>query len=326
MFYSLIKIFNFVSMQLETYISDLLYRYDCVTVPEFGAFLTHRVSAKIHESTHAFYPPKKALSFNEQLQNNDGLLANYIADVEKIPYEVAVEKVAKHVKSIKSYLIEGETIAFQNIGELILNKEGKINFEPSLHINYLTDAFGLSQFTSSDITREVYKEEAEALEDIIPLTITTEKRKSRPYLKYAAIALIALTAGGFTASSYYVNQIENHNQLAQEEANQQLDVKVQEATFIIDNPLPAATLSVEKQQIGNYHIVAGAFRVEANSDKKVNQLRAQGYKARKIGANKYGLHEVVYASYSDRLEALQALKQVKLEHNRDAWLLVKALD
>jgi len=313
-------------MQLETYISDLLYRYDCVTVPEFGAFLTHRVSAKIHESTHAFYPPKKALSFNEQLQNNDGLLANYIADVEKIPYEVAVEKVAKHVKSIKSYLAEGETIALHNIGELLLNKEGKINFEPSLHINYLTDAFGLSQFTSSDITREVYKEEVKAIEDVIPLTITPEKRKSRPYLKYAAIALIALTVGGFTASNYYVNDIENHNQLAQEEANQRLDVKVQEATFIIDNPLPAATLLVEKQQIGNYHIVAGAFRVEANSDKKVNQLRAKGYKARKIGANKYGLHEVVYASFSDRLEALQALRQIKREHNRDAWLLVKALD
>lgn len=313
-------------MQLETYISDLLYRYDCVTVPEFGAFLTHRVSAKIHESTHAFYPPKKALSFNEQLQNNDGLLANYIADVEKIPYEVAVEKLTKYVKSIKSYLVEGETIAFQNIGELLLNKEGKINFEPSLHINYLTDAFGLSQFTSSDITREVYKEEAEAIEDAIPITITPEKRKSRPYLKYAAIALIALTVGGFAASNYYVNQIESHNQLAQEEANQQLDVKVQEATFIIDNPLPAATLNVEKQQTGNYHIVAGAFRIEANSDKKVDQLKAQGYKARKIGANKYGLHEVVYASYSDRLEAIQALKQVKREHNREAWLLVKALD
>ncbi len=326
MFYSQSKIYNFVFMQLETYISDLLYRYDCVTVPEFGAFLTHRVSAKIHDTTHAFYPPKKALSFNEQLQNNDGLLANYIADVEKVPYEVAVEKVAKQVKSIKSYLVEGETIAFENIGELLLNKEGKINFEPSLHINYLTDAFGLSQFTSQNITREVYKEEVKAIEEVIPLVVTPEKRKSRSYLKYAAIALVALTIGGFTASNYYVNQIETHNQLAQEEANQQLEHKVQEATFVIDNPLPAATLSVEQKQTGNYHIVAGAFRMEANSDKKVNQLRTQGYKARKIGANKYGLHEVVYASYSDRLEALQALRQIKHEHNRDAWLLVKALD
>ena len=312
-------------MQLETYISDLLYRYDCVIVPEFGAFLTHRVSARVHETTHSFYPPKKALSFNEQLQSNDGLLANYIAEVEKIPYSVAVQKLTKQVKSIKSYLVAGETIAFHNIGDLILNNEGQINFDPSHQINYLTDAFGLSQFTSTNITREVYKEEAEELEAVIPIAVTPEKRKNRSFLRYAAIAIVALTIGGFTASQYYLNQIETHNQIAQEEFNQQLDAKVQEATFVIENPLPSVTLNVEKPT-GKYHIVAGAFRIESNSDKKVQQLRDQGYKARKIGKNRYGLHEVVYESHNDRLEALKALRTIKRNHNKEAWLLVKTID
>ena len=86
-------------MQLETYISDLLYRYECVTVPEFGSFLTQRVSAKIHETTHAFYPPKKVLSFNEQINQNDGLLARYIADVEKVPFETATKTIKKRVNT-----------------------------------------------------------------------------------------------------------------------------------------------------------------------------------------------------------------------------------
>ncbi len=312
-------------MQLETYISDLLYRYDCVIVPEFGAFLTHRVSAKIHGTTHAFYPPKKALSFNEQLQSNDGLLANYIAEVEKIPYTVAVHKLAKQVKSIKSYLVAGETIAFHNIGDLILNNEGQINFDPSHQLNYLTDAFGLSQFTSLNITREALKEEAEDIEQVIPIAVTPERRKNRSFLKYAAIAVIALTLGGFTASQFYINQIETHNQIAQEEFNQQLDAKVQEATFIIESPLPSVTLNVEKPT-GRFHIVAGAFRIEANSHKKVQQLKQQGFKARNIGKNRYGLHEVVYESHDDRLEALKALRTIKRNHNKDAWLLVKTLD
>ncbi|WP_179009520.1 SPOR domain-containing protein [Winogradskyella forsetii] len=311
-------------MQLETYISDLLYRYDCVTVPGFGAFLTHRVSAKIHESTHTFYPPKKALSFNEQLQQNDGLLANYIAEVEKIPYSTALNKISKQIKSIKSYLVEGETIQLKNIGELVLNADGKIQFDPSSHINYLTDAFGLSHFTSSDITREVYKETVETLEETAPIALTPEKRSNRNWLKYAAAAVVLLGLGGFGAATYYNNTIENHNQLAQEQANEQLDAKVQEATFVISNPLPAATLSLEKQS-GNYHIVAGAFRVEANSDKKVKQLRDQGFKARKIGANRYGLHEVVYASFETRSEAQRELYKIRREHNRDAWLLIKRL-
>ncbi|WP_417212983.1 SPOR domain-containing protein [Bizionia sp.] len=312
-------------MQLEPYISDLLYRYECVTVPEFGSFLTRRTSATIHETTHAFYPPKKVLSFNEQIQENDGLLARYIADVEKIPYEEASKKIKKRVKYLKSYLVEGETIAFENIGSLSLNNEGKMLFEPSYSFNYLTDAFGLSQFTSPEVTRETYKETVEAIEKVVPIAVTPQRRQSRGYLKYAAVGLIALTIGGFAASNYYVNQIETHNQLAQEEANTQLENKIQEATFVINNPLPAVTLNVKKQY-GNYHIIAGAFRVEENSDKKVDQLKDLGYAARKIGTNKYGLHEVVYASYEDRLEALQALRDVKKTHNKDAWLLVKAIE
>jgi nucleoid DNA-binding protein len=312
-------------MQLETYISDLLYRYDCVTVPEFGAFLTRRVSAKIHDTTHTFYPPKKVLSFNEQLQNNDGLLANYIAEVEKIPYSVATDKISKQVKSIKSFLVEGETIQFKNIGELVLNADGNMVFSPSSHINYLTDAFGLSHFSSKDVVREIYKETVEAVEASAPIALTPEKRSNNNWLKYAATAVILLGLSGFVGASYYNTTIENHNQVAQEQANEQLDAKVQEATFVISNPLPAATLTLDKQS-GNYHIVAGAFRVEANSDKKVNQLRSKGYKARKIGANRYGLHEVVYASFENRTEAQQELYKIRREHNRDAWLLIKKLN
>ncbi|WP_299098089.1 SPOR domain-containing protein [uncultured Winogradskyella sp.] len=312
-------------MQLETYISDLLYRYDCVTVPEFGAFLTQRESAKLHETTNSFYPPKKALSFNEQLQQNDGLLANYIAEVEKIPYLKALNKISNQIKSIKAFLVEGETVQLKNIGDLVMNADGKIEFDPSHQINYLTDSFGLSHFTSTDVDREIYLANVEDIEVNSPIVLNPEKRSNRNWMKYAAAAVLLLGLGGFSAVTYHNNNsIENHNQLAQEQANEQLDAKVQEATFVISNPLPAATLSLEKQS-GNYHIVAGAFRVEANSDKKVDQLRAKGYKARKIGTNRYGLHEVVYASYISRDEAQRELYKIRKAHNRDAWLLIKTL-
>jgi len=312
-------------MQLETYISDLLYRYECVIIPDFGAFLTQPVSAKVDTSNNTFYPPKKVLSFNEQLKNNDGLLANYIADVEKTPYEVAVKKIAKKTKSLKSYLAQGETLSFKNIGDITLNNEGKITFEPSYHLNYLTDAFGLTQFVSPDITRETYKKEVENIEKVVPLAITQEKRKSRNYLKYAAVAVIALTLGGFGASNYYLNKIETQNQLAQQEATQEIENKIQEATFIIDNPLPSVTLNVAKQS-GNFHIVAGAFRIEENCDKKLKQLHDEGFSARKIGTNKYGLHQVVYSSYDTRAEAQHELYKIKKTHNPDAWLLAQKLN
>ncbi|QCE41105.1 SPOR domain-containing protein [Psychroserpens sp. NJDZ02] len=311
-------------MQLEHYISDLLYRYDCVTIPEFGSFLTQRQSAQVHDSTNAFYPPKKTLSFNEQIQTNDGLLIRYIADVEKIPFETALQNLSKRVKSLKSYLAEGETLSFENIGDLTFNAESKIEFNPSYHLNYLTDAFGLSQFVSPAVTREVYKEEVETIEKVIPLTITPEKRNTTSFFKYAAIAVVALGVAGFGFNNY-VNNVDQHNQIAQEEANTQLDSQIQEATFVISNPLPAITLNVNKQS-GNYHIVAGAFREEENSDKKVSQLQDQGFKARKIGKNRHGLHQVAYASYTSREDAFKALNTIREEQNKDAWVLIKAID
>lgn len=312
-------------MHLDSYISDLLYRYDCVTVPSFGAFLTERVPARIDEDSSLLSPPTKRLSFNEQLQKNDGLLAAYLANTENIPYEVAVQKIERHVKSIKSYLIEGETITIQNVGELLLNKEGKINFEPFYKINYLTGSFGLSPISSNLVLREEASAKVRQLEEKIPITISPEKRRKRvPYFKYAAVAVIALLLGGAGGSALYSNQIEKQNLLAQQQAAQELDSKIQEATFVIPNSLPTVTLKVEKQS-GNYHVVAGAFRMEENSIKKIEQLREQGYKARSIGVNKYGLHEVVYSSHEDRNEARRILREVRQSNNPDAWLLVRDL-
>ena len=70
-------------MSAAGYIQELLYRYNCVVVPEFGAFLTHVKPAFIDRTSHTFYPPSKVLSFNSQLQTNDGLLISYMAEAEK---------------------------------------------------------------------------------------------------------------------------------------------------------------------------------------------------------------------------------------------------
>lgn len=308
-------------MQLETYISDLLYRYECVTIPEFGSFLTRYVSATIEESTHTFFPPKKVLSFNEQIQKNDGLLANYIADVEKIPFESANKIIRKRVKVLKSYLMQGETLTFNNIGEIVFNKEGKILFEPTYQLNYLTDSFGLAKLESIPTNREIYKKEANAIEKVVPIAVTPERRESGNLLKYAAVAIMALTVGGFAVSNYYVKQIERHNQLAQEEAYNELEAKIQKATFSL-NELPAITLKVTKQT-GNYHIVAGAFRVKENSQKTVDQLKSLGYPARILGKNRYGLYEVVYSSHETGKDALKAVRTIRKSHNKDAWIKIE---
>ncbi len=311
-------------MQLDQYISDLLYRYECVIVPGFGAFLTQYQSAIIHESTQAFYPPKKKLSFNAQLTDTDGLLANYIATKEMIPHEDANTKIASYVRFLFDNLHKGTSVEFKNIGSFKMSVENALQFEPSYHLNYLTSSFGLSSFTSPQIAREVYKEEVEAIEEKTPIAFTPERRASSGWMKYAAIAVIGLGMAGFGGFKYLKN-IEEHNYAAEQEAKTQVDEKIQEATFVIENPLPAITLDLIQPK-GKYHVVAGAFRVQENAEKRIQQLQHKGYdKARLVGVNKFGLHQVVYGSYTDAQEALAILRKVRKEDNKTAWLDVREL-
>jgi len=308
-------------MQLSQYISDLLYRYECVTLPNFGAFLSHPISARINEGTSSFYPPQKQLSFNVQLKSNDGLLASYISDVENISFEVATRKIENQVSKLKLRLEKGETVEFKHIGELISSDEGNLSFIPLDNLNYMTEAFGLASFVSPSVERQAHQEVVQKLESRGAIALTPKRRKSALYMKYAAIAVLALGLAGSIGSNLYLTQIEVQNNLALDTANTTLDNKIQEATFVIDNPLPAVMVNLKKQN-GNFHIVAGAFRVKANSEKKLQQLKTLGFSARLIGVNRYGLHQVVYESFETRKDAERALFKIRKTQDRAAWLLI----
>ncbi len=317
-------------MALANYISDLLYRYECVVVPEFGAFLTQKHAATINDATNLFLPPRKTVSFNEQLKQNDGLLANHVALIEGVDYTQALEIINTQVSQIKGTLVSGESVLLGKVGDFSLSYEGKLQFSPLEDVNYLTSSFGLGDMYKAPVLREVYKEEVTVLEDKAPITFIPETRQKQSYLKYAAIAVVALGLSGIFGKKMYTNQMEEvitHNTLEALEIEKEA---YQKASFFDISPIevPEVTLNVavEKEIIGNYHIIAGAFRFEENADKKVNQLKDQGFLPRIIGQNKYGLHQVVYASVATRAEALATLRSIKKSHNSHAWLLVKDIN
>lgn len=310
-------------MMTATFISDLLYRYECVILPGFGAFLTQKESAHFDENSQTFFPPKKKVSFNSQLRKNDGLLVNYISDSQGISYPAAVYKVEEFVQQLNEQLEKEKSVALDKLGSFSISSEGNLSFEPLLEVNYLSEAFGLSKVPATSIKREVYKRQAQDLEEKAPFLFTPERRKSKVYLKYAAIGLIALGLAGFTGLNIYSNQVTEHNVAETQDAENQLQQQIQQATFIIDNPLPEITFKVTKQS-GDYHIVAGAFRVEENAHQKVGELREEGFKARYIGENRFGLHQVVYGSFQTRTEAMDMLITAK-KTNEGAWMLIQEL-
>jgi len=304
-------------MTTANYISDLLYRYECVIVPNFGGFVTNEISAKVNHFTHTFYPPSNQLTFNSHLQNNDGLLANYVAAAKKISYSEALESIEKDVAEWK-LLLNVEVLELENIGLLKLNKERKLIFEPSNSVNYLTASFGLGSYVSPAIKRVVYKEKIKQLE-----TSSTEvtKRKTPAFIKYAATAAILFALGTVGYNEY--QKIEYKNLVAEAEQQQKkVEKTIQEATFVISNPLPAITLDITKETY-NYHIIAGAFRTPENAEKKLQQLLEKGYNAKILGANKWDLTQVAYESFTTEDEAINKMRIIHKTESEDAWLLVK---
>ena len=103
-------------MEIDHYVSELLYQYDCVVIPGFGGFVANYSPARIHPTQHTFSPPSKNISFNKNLTNNDGLLANQIADAESITYSEANDVISSFVETCNNCLQKGKRVEIKNIG------------------------------------------------------------------------------------------------------------------------------------------------------------------------------------------------------------------
>jgi len=323
--------YNFVTMKIETYIAQLLYRYQCVTVPGFGAFLTEIQSAQLNESTNSFFPPKKMVSFNSQIKNNDGLLANHIAHAEKTSYGFAVSAIAFEILNWQKALEEDGILHLKNIGEIRLNSDNNLVFSPNQQNNYLTTSFGLSPFVSPLVKRENFEKEIQRIEKKEPVELYAdeERKSSNSYLKYAAIFVLGLGITGSIGYPLYQKEIANQTLIVEGTVQKKVQNKIQEATFLIQNPLPAVTLSVDtsktEEKTMPYHVIAGAFRSEQNAKKAYNQLIKNGYEARMLPEDKNGLFPVIYGSYPTMSEAEKAQKEIRKAENPDAWILIENL-
>ncbi|MGB0880790.1 MAG: hypothetical protein ACPGTO_09510 [Polaribacter sp.] len=298
-------------MRIDNYINDLLYRYDCVIVPDFGGFITNKIGTKINHFTHTFYPPTKQISFNSHVKHNDGLLANYIASVENISFEKATATISLSVtKWIQE--LQSKSVELEGIGSLHLNENKKIIFKPNTTVNYLTASFGLATISSSLIKRH---------EKPLVAVAQKEKRKGVPvFIKHAAAAAILLSLGFLGYKGYEKNEVQK------KVVNQQkvLEQKIQTATFVISNPLPTVELNIVKKVSKPYHIIAGAFQFSKNAAKKVEQLKREGYTNAKIrGVNRWGLTQVSFDSYSDRSEAFTKLGIIRETVAEEAWIFIE---
>ncbi|MBI4931031.1 MAG: HU-CCDC81 and SPOR domain-containing protein [Bacteroidetes bacterium] len=186
-------------MPIEKYISELLFEHDCVIIPDFGGFVCNYSSANIHSSKHRFSPPFKKISFNRNLKNNDGLLANQAAQAENISYSDSNRAISEYVEKMNNELSVNKRFDLQRIGTFYLREENTLLFEQDETTNYLSDSFGLGTFYSPAIKRESIERKIERkLKDKIVVPSKEQKetviRKRSPVARYMAVAASLLIA------------------------------------------------------------------------------------------------------------------------------------
>ena len=322
---------------METYISDLLYRHDCVIVPSLGGFITNYKSAQIHPVSHTLRPPSKSISFNVQLQNTDGLLANYISDCESISFDSAKIKIEQFVKGIQNDLEHKNQVKIAKVGVLSRDTNGLLSFEPDNSVNYLLDAFGLDTIQSPAILRKSHvislpKQVAKGAKNI-------KAKNSSINWKVAAVILPLIGLSTYVSfqqevvSDAYANYAYlNPFKVKPAAAYTPRPIQLEEKTIVVEaNEMPTTkTIEAPKVEIVevleiitpqlHFHLVAGCFSSEANAQNLVRNLKSDGFESSVIGQNAKGLFRVAFQSYGNKEEALVQLQKLKAS-GKSTWLL-----
>jgi len=89
---------------------------------------------------------------------------------------------------------------------------------------------------------------------------------------------------------------------------------------VTENNEPESTTEPDADLV--YFIVSGAFKEEANAQRKVDNLKSAGYDAVIVGQNANGLFIVAYEGFPDLSSAKEKLNEIRVEDG-SAWIYKK---
>lgn len=190
-------------MKVSKYISQLLHHHECVILPDFGGFVSNYQSARIDNVNNTFYPPRKDVLFNKQLTKNDGLLINYMAQLEGIEYLESKKIVVGFVKASFEKLKSGHRLVFEDIGTFYYNEHRLLQFEPDLNANFLLDSYGLSSIHLPALqeSTKIEKRQETSYVDIKPAPLN----RKRVMRHVAMAASVILLIGFFPVRNQLIN-------------------------------------------------------------------------------------------------------------------------
>jgi len=302
-------------VEISQYIKEILLLNDCVIIPEFGGFIANYKPAKVENNQ--FFPPSKEIAFNNKLVSNDGLLVNYISDVEGINYFEAKQKLDSFVEETLLNLERNRNVYFEGIGYLHYDSKENLQFEPQLKENLLVDSYGLQSFTFEKLYQRQMPQPAARIEMKEPVPVIFQKRKARKL----AIAIPLLIAMALIPMKHNKEYFSKSDMGLWEAITQTAPVPSAQPKEEIVQETPAPVITEQSQEL-KYFIIGGSFKSEENANKYIEQLKAKGYTGKNLGVFK-GLNRVAMIGFATMEEAQKELNSMLTQNpSSGVWIHV----
>jgi hypothetical protein len=290
-------------VDIIAFISELLFGHDCVIVPGFGGFIGNYTPARIDKKSGTFFPPVKQISFNRNLNHNDGLLIGKISGTSGVNYGDSRNLVEEFVNDIRRKLDRGEKVVFDHIGSFINNHENNVQFEPDRASNYYLDAYGLEPFqlmplegydVRTRIVRHIQKDpEKQAsmrkilwraaviiplLSAIVLVPMKTNLFKS----KIEATTMNPLVSAEFEQNKIAVDERAKNDTVTTDElrSKEPAEPTKSEVTLkpeVIQPVVNESNASNTSNTSNTYYLITGSFKSEDNALAQVNKLKTDGF-------------------------------------------------
>ena len=339
------KIINFAPMiSIDKHISRLIAAHDCVIIPGFGAFLSHRISAHYNAEEQVYMPPRRTLGFNPQITMDDALLTTTYMQQYGISYNQAAILMKDDIKKLKKRLSRKGQLYFGELGVLSMNIDGVISFEPAENGIDDPENYGMMPLP---IPMLAHKEEP-------TITIKINRHRISQYVAAAAAIIIMFvfvtplsehtfkndtkaSLGNF-ASPEQISMMQQVSAPApvavaknsceicpiEESIKQEIATIVPTETATAPNVVTVAPEESTQNSSANietkttYHIIVASSPNEKNADLAIKELSSKAkFDYAKVEAN--GRFRISAGGYDTQEDAHSALSDIQATFP-DAWI------
>ncbi len=325
--------------------------HECVVIPDFGALITRKKPSWYSEEQEKFFPPACELTFNRNINKDDGLLAHHVSILLDLPFAEARETIRSKVKEIEFSLLHTGEVTFGSLGRFVFQGEGNIVFTPSSDLFTRPGYYGFPVLNVTQL--DEYKKRAQiqavvtripfgtaalaasialflAL-NFIPLQVSKQSlvQQQKAYIQIQNKPL-QYTAGSRDSIASLIDEMtQKENALAMTTDEVANEAPADTVVSVVEKTEPAPVIKKEVVKTSattttenGYYLIAGSFVEMWRAEQFSKEMKSKGFDPVIVNSDNKLRIAIYYST-----EKTEADNQLTVMRNRNpempVWLLKK---